>query len=51
MIGGQFSAYALIPKADGSPVDLAVPQDGGFADASGIAKMNGARRPAILRMP
>ncbi|MCK1713315.1 MULTISPECIES: extracellular solute-binding protein [unclassified Bradyrhizobium] len=42
MIGGQFSAYTLIRKADGSPVDLAVPQDGGFAMPSGIAKVNGA---------
>src|SRR5581483_1099310 len=31
MIGGQFSAYTLIRKAEGSPVDLAIPQDGGFA--------------------
>jgi putative spermidine/putrescine transport system substrate-binding protein len=42
MIGGQFSAYTLIRKADGSPVDLAVPQDGGFAMPSGIAKVTGA---------
>jgi putative spermidine/putrescine transport system substrate-binding protein len=42
MIGGQFSAYTLIRKADGSPVDLAVPQDGGFAMPSGIAKVKGA---------
>jgi putative spermidine/putrescine transport system substrate-binding protein len=39
MIGGQFSAYTLIRKADGSPVDLAVPADGGFAMPSGIAKV------------
>jgi len=42
MIGGQFSAYTLIRKAEGSPVDLAVPQDGGFAMPSGVAKVNGA---------
>jgi len=42
MIGGQFSAYTLIRKADGSPVDLAVPADGGFAMPSGIAKVKGA---------
>jgi len=42
MIGGQFSAYTLIRKADGSPVDLAVPEDGGFAMPSGIAKVKGA---------
>src|SRR6476620_4412185 len=42
MIGGQFSAYTLIRKAEGSPVDLAVPQDGGFAMPSGIAKVAGA---------
>jgi putative spermidine/putrescine transport system substrate-binding protein len=42
MIGGQFSAYTLIRKADGSPVDLAVPSDGGFAMPSGIAKVKGA---------
>src|SRR5258708_2443674 len=42
MIGGQFSAYTLIRKADGSPVDLAIPQDGGFAMPSGIAKVTGA---------
>ncbi|MGU3496751.1 extracellular solute-binding protein [Xanthobacteraceae bacterium A53D] len=42
MIGGQFSAYTLIRKADGSPLDLAVPKDGGFAMPSGIAKVKGA---------
>lgn len=42
MIGGQFSAYTLIRKAEGSPVDLAVPADGGFAMPSGIAKVKGA---------
>jgi putative spermidine/putrescine transport system substrate-binding protein len=41
MIGGQFSAYTLIRKAAGSPVDLAVPSDGGFAMPSGIAKVKG----------
>ena len=41
MIGGQFSAYTLIRKADGSPVDLAVPADGGFAMPSGLAKVTG----------
>lgn len=39
MIGGQFSAYTLIRKADGSPVDLSVPADGAFAMPSGIAKV------------
>lgn len=39
MIGGQFSAYTLIRKADGSPVDLAIPQEGGFAMPSGLAKV------------
>src|SRR3982074_220033 len=42
MIAGQFSAYTLIRKADGSPVDLAVPADGGFAMPSGIAHVRGA---------
>lgn len=42
MIAGQFSAYTLIRKAEGSPVDLAVPADGGFAMPSGIAKVKGA---------
>ena len=42
MIGGQFSAYTLIRKAEGSPVDLAIPKDGGFAMPSGIAKVTGA---------
>ncbi|MGY3448860.1 extracellular solute-binding protein [Bradyrhizobium sp. USDA 4353] len=42
MIGGQFSAYTLIRKADGSPVDLAIPRDGGFSMPSGIAKVTGA---------
>jgi putative spermidine/putrescine transport system substrate-binding protein len=42
MIGGQFSAYTLIRKADGSPVDLAVPADGAFVMPSGIAKVKGA---------
>lgn len=42
MIGGQFSAYTLIRKAEGSPVDLAIPKDGGFAMPSGIAKVKGA---------
>jgi putative spermidine/putrescine transport system substrate-binding protein len=39
MIGGQFSAYTLIRKAAGSPVDLALPSDGAFAMPSGIAKV------------
>lgn len=42
MIGGQFSAYTLIRKAEGSPVDLAIPVEGGFAMPSGIAKVKGA---------
>ena len=42
MIGGQFSAYTLIRKAEGSPVDLAVPADGGFSMPSGIAKVKSA---------
>ena len=41
MIGGQFSAYTLIRKAAGSPVDLAVPADGAFAMPSGIARVTG----------
>jgi putative spermidine/putrescine transport system substrate-binding protein len=41
MIGGQFSAYTLIRKAAGSPVDLATPSDGAFAMPSGIAKVTG----------
>ena len=41
MIGGQFSAYTLIRKAAGSPVDLALPADGAFAMPSGIAKVTG----------
>src|ERR1700722_17087345 len=36
MIGGQFSAYTLIRKAAGSPVDLAIPT---FAMPSGITKV------------
>lgn len=42
MIGGQFSAYTLIRKADGSPIDLAIPEGGGFSMPSGIAKVAGA---------
>ena len=42
MIGGQFSAYTLIRKAEGSPVDLSIPKDGGFAMPSGITKVKGA---------
>jgi putative spermidine/putrescine transport system substrate-binding protein len=41
MIGGQFSAYTLIRKAAGSPVDLAIPADGGFAMPSGVTKVKG----------
>ncbi len=41
MIGGQFSAYTLIRKAAGSPIDLAIPSDGGFAMPSGITKVKG----------
>lgn len=41
MIGGQFSAYTLIRKAAGSPVDLAIPKEGGFAMPSGITKVKG----------
>lgn len=47
MIGGQFSAYTLIRKAEGSPVDLAIPQEGGFAMPSGIAKVKGAPADAL----
>jgi putative spermidine/putrescine transport system substrate-binding protein len=47
MIGGQFSAYTLIRKADGSPVDLAVPADGGFSMPSGIAKVAGGPAPDL----
>ena len=47
MIGGQFSAYTLIRKAEGSPVDLAIPQDGGFAMPSGVAKVTGAPAGAL----
>jgi len=36
MIAGQFSAYTLIRKADGSPVDLAVPVDGETVGLVGI---------------
>jgi putative spermidine/putrescine transport system substrate-binding protein len=39
MIGGQFSAYTLIRKAAGSPVDLAIPSDGAFAMPSGITRV------------
>ena len=41
MIGGQFSAYTLIRKAAGSPIDLAIPKEGGFAMPSGITKVKG----------
>lgn len=41
MIGGQFSAYTLIRKAEGSPLDLAMPEGAGFAMPSGIAKVKG----------
>jgi putative spermidine/putrescine transport system substrate-binding protein len=47
MIGGQFSAYTLSRKADGSPVDLALPADGAFAMPSGIAKVSGAPAGAL----
>lgn len=42
LIGGQFSAYTLIRKADGSPVDLAIPKEGGFAMPSGLARVTDA---------
>ncbi len=42
MIGGQFSAYTLTRKAEGAPVDLVIPKEGGFAMPSGIAKVKGA---------
>jgi putative spermidine/putrescine transport system substrate-binding protein len=41
LIAGQFSAYTLIRKADGSPIDLAIPKEGGFAMPSGLAKVKG----------
>jgi putative spermidine/putrescine transport system substrate-binding protein len=44
MIGGQFSAYTLTRKAEGAPVDLVIPKEGGFAMPSGIAKV--AKAPA-----
>jgi putative spermidine/putrescine transport system substrate-binding protein len=54
MIGGQFSAYTLIRKAAGSPVDLAIPSDGGFAMLSGITKVKngpaGDAADAIINM-
>lgn len=39
LIAGQFSAYTLIRKAEGSPIDLAIPKEGGFAMPSGLAKV------------
>lgn len=47
LIGGQFSAYTLIRKAAGSPVDLAIPKDGGFAMPSGISIVNGGPETEI----
>ncbi|PWC94208.1 extracellular solute-binding protein [Azospirillum sp. TSO5] len=47
MIGGQFSAYTLTRKAEGAPVDLAVPKEGGFAMPSGIAKVKGGPAPDL----
>ena len=50
MIGGQFSAYTLIRKAAGSPVDLALPSDGAFAMPSGIYQgREGSRRRCVGR--
>ena len=47
LIGGQFSAYTLIRKADGSPIDLAIPKEGGFAMPSGLAKVKNAPGAAL----
>lgn len=47
LIAGQFSAYTLIRKADGSPIDLAIPKEGGFAMPSGLAKVKNAPGGAL----
>lgn len=47
MIGGQFSAYTLTRKAEGAPVDLLIPAEGGFAMPSGIAKVKGGPSPEL----
>ncbi len=47
MIGGQFSAYTLTRKAEGAPVNLAIPKEGGFAMPSGIAKVTDGPAPEI----
>ena len=47
MIGGQFSAYTLLQKAEGSPIDLAAPEEGAFAMPSGIARVVDGPEPEL----
>lgn len=47
MIGGQFSAYTLLQKAEGAPVDLAAPKEGAFAMPSGIAHVANSPEPEM----
>ena len=47
MIGGQFSAYTLLQKSEGSPIDLAAPQEGAFAMPSGIARVASGPEPEL----
>ena len=51
MIGGAFSAYTLDRKADGAPVDLAVPKEGGFVDAVGHRQGEGRPAAGARRTP
>jgi putative spermidine/putrescine transport system substrate-binding protein len=41
MLAGNFSSYTLPRKAEGVPVDLAAPQEGVFAQPSGICLVKG----------
>lgn len=47
MIGGQFSAYTLLQKAEGAPIDLAAPKEGAFAMPSGIARVANGPEPEM----
>lgn len=47
LIGGQFSSYTLLRKAEGSPIDLAAPAEGAFAMPSGIARVADGPHPEL----
>lgn len=47
MLAGNFSSYAMPRKAEGAPVDLATPQEGIFAQPSGVCLVKDGPNPEL----